>query len=614
MQGRTETNNRKVFTRRNKASKQAVAEGPASPSLTPIETLKRLILISKEYIPWYIGLLIAAIIISVTDLLNAEGMRRIINGTTTGDKNMLVNGVIVSFIALGTGQVIEFAKGYFGEILNFISIRNLQSALISKLTRVLMKDYDSYHTGDLIDRISTSSEQAQSGLNNNAVNILQNIIMLVFIIIYLVSVNIKMTLASTIFVIALPLIVNPLSKKLRALHEENQKANAEKSAFIQDAVQGAEVVRVYLLTDRLAQSLNKIYEKLAVILKKLIPYESFMYSSHVMVIVTGDFFILGFGGYLVSKGELQVGDVIAFLLLFERLFQPLSYISTVWPQFQSSITAANRVFEILNLPEETDAAHVSPIPEEGDICFKDIFFTYSGKDNVILNGITFTAERGKVTAIVGSSGSGKSTIIKLLLKLYEIDQGQISYGGIDIRNFKHEDWRSKISYVSQDAGLFSGSIKENILYGRIGADMNEVKKAAVTACIDHYIEKSEKGYDGLIGEKGEKLSGGERQRISIARAVISNPEILVLDEPTSSLDNENERMVLEALNNLMAGRTTIVVAHRLSTIKSADRIVYIEDGIVAESGAHDELMDMKGKYYDMYSGMIHSGIERDVAI
>lgn len=646
MQGRTEINNRKMFTKRNKAAKQTavenakqtenddvkqnvadaakqtengtakqtVAEYLKPSGLTPVETLKKLIFISKEYIPWYIGLLIAAIAVSAIGLLETEGLRRIVNGTTTGDKNLLVNGVIISLIAFGTGQVIEFTRGYFGEILNFISIRNLQSVLISKLTRALMKGYDSYHTGDLIDRISNSSEQAQSGLNNNAVNILQNLVLLVFIIMYLVSVNIKMTLASIIFIIALPLIVNPLSKKLRVLHEENQKVNAEKSAFIQDAVQGAEVVRVYLLTSRLSQSLNKIYEKLAAILKKLIPYESFMYSSHVMVIVTGDFFILGFGGYLVSKGELQVGDVIAFLLLFERMFQPLSYISTVWPQFQSSIVAANRVFEVLNLPEETDAANVTPIPEDGDICFDDIFFSYSGKDNRILNGITFTAEKGKVTAIVGPSGSGKSTIIKLLLRLYETDKGQISFGGIDIRNFKHEDWRSKMSYVSQDASLFSGSIKENILYGRTGADMNEVKNAATAACIDDFIEKSEKDYDSLIGEKGVRLSGGERQRISIARAVISSPEILVLDEPTSSLDNENERMVLKALNNLMTGRTTIVVAHRLSTIKNADQIVYIEDGIVAESGTHDELMCIKGKYYNMYSNMISSEIERDVAI
>ena len=605
-------NNREKFLKRKKITSKTT-DG----SLTPIAILKRLILISKEYSHWYIGLLIAAFVVSAIGLLNIEGLRRIINGTTASNKNLLINGVVLCITALVTGQLIEYVRSYLSALLNFISIRNLQSAMIIKLTKAIMKNYDNYHTGDLIDRISNSTAQAQSGLNSNAVNIVQNIVSLIFIIAYLISVNIKMTLASIVFIIILPLIINPLSKKLRTLHTEDQKANAEKGAFIQDTVQCAEVVHVYLLSDKLLQSLSLIYEKLRLIIKKLIPYESFMFSAHVIVIVTGDFFILGFGGYLILKRELEVGDVIAFLLLFERMFDPLSYISTVWPQFQSSIAAANRVFEVLNIPTETNPENNIQIPQDGDICFSDIVFGYDdhkNNDNPVLNSVTFIAKKGKVTAIVGPSGSGKSTIIKLLLKLYDCEKGHIYYGNLDINSFNYEKWRAKISYVSQDANLFSGTIKENILYGNPTANMDDIKNAATAACADNFIESSEKKYDTLIGEKGIKLSGGERQRISIARAIIKNPQILILDEPTSSLDNENEQTVLKALNNLMEGRTTIVIAHRLSTIKNADQIIYIEDGVVIESGTHDELMDNKGRYCNMYNSMMNNDIGKLVTL
>jgi ABC-type multidrug transport system fused ATPase/permease subunit len=260
---------------------------------------------------------------------------------------------------------------------------------------------------------------------------------------------------------------------------------------------------------------------------------------HMIVIISGDFFVLGYGGFMVSRGAMGVGDVIAFLLLFERMFGPISYISTVWPSFQASLVAARRVLEISDLPEEAEAPESKAVPSSGDVSFRNVSFSYTG-EKPVLNGISFTARKGEVTAIVGPSGAGKSTVLKLLTGLYTPEGGEITYGNgscddtsnnnvreINISSFKKEEWRSKFSYISQEPNLFSGTIRENILYGKAGADSSAVMKAAEYANITDLIGRLPEGCDTVIGERGSKLSGGERQRVSIARSVLADPEILV---------------------------------------------------------------------------------------
>lgn len=564
--------------------------------------LLRLASISRKYMLWYVALMIVSLLVSVIGLLDTQGFRWIINAATNKDHPLLYQGLILCVIVLVLGQLLEFFKGYFTEMLDFTSVRNLQSGLVHKMTRILMKQYDRYHTGDLSDRINNSAPQAQAGLNNHAVNILQNGILLVLTLIYLLTINIKMTLASMGFAIILPLLVNPLSKRLRQLHENGQQLHAEKSAFIQDTVQGAEVVRTYLLTDSMSRHLQDIYRRIISNVKKLLPLEGFMGSAHVLVIISGDFFVMGFGGYLVSKGELQVGDVMAFLLLFERLFGPLAYLSTIWPFFQSALTAAGRVFEIMDLPEEPQQQTLIA-PANGDIIMENVTFRYREGEREILKELSFYAGQGTVTAIVGPSGSGKSTVLKLLLGLYSPDAGRICFGGMPLQEMSLDDWRSHIAYASQEPCLFQGSIGENIALAKPGASQQDIEAAAKAANIHSFILQSEKDYDTLIGEKGIKLSGGERQRLSIARAILMNPQVLVLDEPTSSLDQQNEREVLQALNELMHNRTTLVVAHRLSTIQNAGQILYMENGTILETGTHEELMQKKGRYCSMYLRM-----------
>lgn len=584
-----------------------------SKNQSTFKLLNRLAKLNGKYIYWYIALVIAALAMSALSIADTEGIRRIVNGATQKNTSLLRNGVILCFMVLVIEQTIDFIRGYAGEILDFVSIRNVQVGLLSKLTKILMKNYDGYHTGDLIDRLNTSTSQIQTGVNRTVVNILQNIVTAIFLIIYLGIINIQLTVASIIFAAVLPFLVAPISKKLRVLNEQSQKINADKSAFIQDVLQGSEVVKVYMLYDKVASSLDSIFNKIIGITKKLIPYESLMNVVHMLVIILGDFFVLGYGGLLVSKGVMGVGDVIAFVLLFERMFGPISYIATVWPTFQASLVAAERVLEIYDLPEEHETKVSIEVPKKGDIVFKNVSFSYK-EDKPILSNISFTAQKGQVTAIVGPSGSGKSTILKLLMGLYTPASGEITYGSdnstnmnsteFNISDFKKEHWRKKFSYISQEPNLFSGTLKENILYGRQSMSMidmdNDMDSAAQGANIADLISKLEDGFNTVIGERGTKLSGGERQRLSIARSVFADAEILVMDEPTSSLDNENERTVMSALDTLMKDRTTIVVAHRLSTIKNADKILFLNNGVIKETGTHYELMSIKGSYYKMY--------------
>lgn len=593
------------------------------------QLFKRLSMTGRKYLFWYISLAIAALAVSATNLLEVEGLRRIINAATTKNYQALIIGVTLSITAMLLGQAIEFFKSYSGSLLNFVSVRNLQSLLIIKITKVVFNKYDTFHTGDLSDRLKNSSTQAQEGLNNTLTGVFQNVMQIILIIIYLLTVNLRLTIAALLFSAILPVVVSPLSKKLKVLYDESMQLNADKSAMIQDAIQGAEIVKTYKLSDYFTNRLAGIYVKIIKNVRKLIPFESLMFTSNIMIIILGDFTILAFGGYLASKGQLRAGDVITFVILFEQMFQPISYIASVWPQFQASLASAGRVFELLDLEEEDTIntnelnsynipnitgnlqdAEIHPvpgIPTSGDLSFEDVTFGYSDPDSgYILKNVSFTAQQGKVTAIVGPSGSGKSTLVKLALNLYKPSSGRITYGSLDINKLNISDWRSRLSYVPQESSMFTGTIRENISYGKPDAEFDEIRQAAGAANILDFIESRNDGFEELTGENGIKLSGGERQRLSIARAILAGRSILILDEPTSALDNENEKIVMDALSKLMKNQTTIVVAHRLSTIINADRIIYLENGEVTETGTHNELIGLKGRYYAMYNTMKES--------
>jgi ATP-binding cassette subfamily B protein AbcA/BmrA len=575
---------------------------------SPTKTLKRLFSISKAYLPWYILLCIAASLRSVTALVDTEVFRRMINGATEGNLSYVKTALIIGLIALVFGQILDFVIDYFGEILNYSSTRALQSKILSKLTKIKMSKYEGYHSGDLIDRLDNCASDAQTGMNINTRTIFEKTLVIILSMTYLIVLNFRLMICTLLFILLLPIIINPLAKFMRDLYDKRQRRRVEKDSFVQDSFQGSEIVRSFSLASRLGISYLAKYNSFFSLIKKLLFFESTMNSIHWIIIFGGDLFILGYGGYLASKDIMGVGSVIAFLLMFEKTMQPISEISMIWPKFQQALSSANRVFEILDLPEEmvseevTEAygreVNVEDYPNRS-LGISNVTFGYN-EEAQVLKGLNFCCEEGNVTALVGPSGGGKSTILKMLIRLYEPSSGEITCGDVPITSINPQEWRKSLAYVSQEPLLFSGTILENIKYGNEAVTYEQVVEAAKFANIHDTILSTSEGYDSKIGEQGIRFSGGERQRISIARAMLRNPKLLILDEPTSALDNENEKLIQEALDKLMEGRTTVIVAHRLSTIQNADKIVFIEEGKVLEQGNHFELMELQGKYYSMH--------------
>jgi subfamily B ATP-binding cassette protein MsbA len=315
-------------------------------------------------------------------------------------------------------------------------------------------------------------------------------------------------------------------------------------------------------------------------------------------------FILWYGGTQVLNGEISQGSFLAFIVALFMMYSPIRIVFKIMANIQTSLAGAERVFDILDLPEERVVEGEKELCEfEGKIEFKDVSFRYPSRDKMVLDKINLTVNKSEVIAIVGMSGAGKTTLVDLLFRFYEVTSGQILIDGEDIKSFKLSSLRSHLALVTQETFLFNDTIWNNIAFGNEGeATREEIMEAAKAAHVDSFVENIDEGYETLIGERGVKLSGGQKQRIAIARAILRNAPILILDEATSALDSESEKLVQDALHNLMEHRTSFVIAHRLSTIKHANRILVMDDGKIVESGTHQSLLASSGlyqKYYNM---------------
>lgn len=597
----------------------------ANTAESPIKTLRRLVQLGRPYWFWYLCLVIGAIAMAGLEVLTMEAVKRMINAATAKSMQLLIEGTVIGAIGFLGTEIVGFFVSYFGQFLDHISVMRLQTRLVSKLTRVKMDALHKYHSGDVIARINDSANAAQAGLNSQVRQVLHQILTVVFYMVYLVHLDNALSAGTLALSILIPAVVTPLSKKLRDLYTAQHQVHARKNSFIQDSVQGSEVVRSFSLSQRLSHKFRAIYEEILAYSRRILILNMLVGHTQFVVIIGGILFVLGYGGLQVARGILDLGSVVVFLFCFERVAYPLSGLVRTWPELQNSVVQASRAFELFDLPEESysservqaartdrissiDLANSIRVRGRAGIELDGVRFAYA-EEQEVLRGISLEVEPGKMTALVGPSGSGKSTVLRLILRLYEPTEGAIRCEGIPIDNMAVNDWRSLTGYVSQDPYLFSGTLMENIRYGKPEASDDEVIAAARAANIHDFIVSTSDGYQTKIGERGVRLSGGQRQRVSIARALLKDPLILLLDEPTSSLDSESELAVQQALDRLMAGRTTIVVAHRLSTVRDADKIAYLEDGVIQETGTHRQLMASRGRYYQMHQTILR---DRDV--
>ena len=475
-------------------------------------------------------------------------------------------------------------------------VRDLRNDVFAKILSQPLRFFHFNPTGELISRVSADVDRIQTAASETLAEFLKQSAILIFLLIAVFAIDWKLAAVS---IILAPLVFYPtiwFGKRLRLLSKSNQEEMAEMANILYETVTGNRIVKAFTMEKAEAGKFRKVTQRIF----RLNVLQKMTHSlSSPLMEVLGIIVIAGFLLYAraeIAGQRMTAGLFVAFIIALIKLYDPVRRMSGINNSFQQAFGASGRIFEILALETEKDTAHEVLRGFKDSIVFDDVHFGYEPGE-VVLDGISFSVRRGEVVAIVGPSGAGKSTLVNLLPRFYDVTAGRILIDGKDIRNLSLNSLRDQIAMVTQDVILFNDSIRANIAYGDPAAGNDAILAAAKAALVDDFVSD----YDEGIGERGLRLSGGERQRISIARALLKNAPILILDEATSSLDTESEALVQQALQNLMEGRTTIVIAHRLSTVRRADRIIVLSDRRIRESGTHEELVLRRGLYWKLYN-------------
>ncbi|EEL50996.1 ABC transporter ATP-binding protein [Bacillus cereus] len=504
---------------------------------------------------------------------------------------------IVGLVAFFVVQTI--ASGLSIYLLNYIGqkiVAGIRERLWKKVLILPVAYYDQNRTGDTISRMTNDTGVVRTLISEHLSSLLTGGISIVGSLIVLFVLDWKMTVLLLTVIPLSVLILVPLGRMMYKISKTLQDETASFTSVLNQVLSEIRLVKSSNTESREYENGNKGIQKLLQFGLKEGKVQALITPVMTFVLMGLLVIIVGYGGMRVSSGALTTGELVAFILYLVQIIMPMSQLSMFFTQFQKAIGATERIQTILEYEVENhiDGVHVTNAKQS--ILIENVDFEYNEEEKVLQN-IHFTIESGKVTAIVGPSGSGKTTLFSLLERFYEPTSGVIKLGEDPISTYSLQSWRRQIGYVSQDSPLIDGTIRDNICYGVEGEVSDaEIQRVSAMAYVDAFIDDLPKGYDTEVGERGVKLSGGQRQRIAIARALLRDPRILMLDEATSSLDSKSESVVQKALNNLMKGRTTLVIAHRLSTVVDADKIIFIEKGKLTGSGSHDELLRSHNMY------------------
>jgi ATP-binding cassette subfamily B protein len=481
------------------------------------------------------------------------------------------------------------------------ALRRLRRDLFGHLQKLSIHFFDRHTAGELMSRLTNDIEAINQAVSQNVVSLAASVLSLVGIVIAMFVLNMWLALAALLVVPIMFWFTQFIARYTRKGFRDLQKELGEINSIMEESISGQRVVKAFRRSETAIKRFRASNQKV---------YAAGIYANTYALMlmpltnVLGNFFVIvlvGLGGYLALQGLVTIGMIATFIAYAQNFIQPLRQLANMYNSIQSALAGAERVFEIIDTPAEVDNASTSllPVPVKGEVRFADVSFGYLPNQPIITN-MTLEAKAGQTIALVGPTGAGKTTIINLLTRFYEVNEGSISIDGRDIREISKDNLRQKLGIVLQDTFLFADTVMENIRYGRLNATDAECVEASKLADADHFIRQLPQGYQTKLSERASNLSQGQRQLMSIARAALSDPSILILDEATSSVDTRTEARIQKALLRLMEGRTSFVIAHRLSTIRDADKVIVIKDGKIVEQGTHQQLLDAKGFFHQLY--------------